>query len=80
MHFYHAECPQKKDESITLLFIGGFYLFIYAPNEMVVNSLQNGLIKSQIAPRASGLNSKKKTNFEHILFSLIDFYCENNLA
>jgi hypothetical protein len=47
--------PKKKDESIAPLFIGGFY----TPNQMVVSRLQNGLINSRIAPRASRLNCQK---------------------
>jgi hypothetical protein len=49
---------------------------------MVVNRLQNGLLNSRKAPRASTLNCKKK-KFQmrtHTFFSSSDrdFYSENN--
>jgi hypothetical protein len=55
MHNYYTECPQKKRRVYSSL-IYRRILIIYTPNQMVVNRLQNGLINSRIAPRASRLN------------------------
>jgi hypothetical protein len=46
--------PKKRRGHSSLIYRR--ILIIYTPNEMVVNRLQNGLINSRIAPRASRLN------------------------
>jgi hypothetical protein len=48
-------CPQKKRRVHSSL-IYRRILIVYTPNQMVVSRLQNGLINSRIAPRASRLN------------------------
>jgi hypothetical protein len=46
---FFLQCPQKKRRVHSSL-IYRRILIIYTPNSMVVNRLQNGLIKSSIAP------------------------------
>jgi hypothetical protein len=46
----------KKKRRVHSSLIYRRILIIYTPNQMVVSRLQNGLINSRIAPRASRLN------------------------
>jgi hypothetical protein len=55
----HTVSSKKKRVHNSLIY-RRILIIIHVPNEMVVNRIQNGLIKSQIAPRASGLSCQKK--------------------
>jgi hypothetical protein len=70
----YTGCPQKKRRVHSSL-IYRRILIIYTPNQMVVSKLQNGLINSRIAPRASRLNCQNSEK----LSKCIALQCNNQI-